>query len=411
MTYSRPIVIVGAGHAGFQAALFLRQNGYKDPIQLINGEEHLPYQRPPLSKSYLSGNECADTIAFRPGTFFAEKNIEVVSSKAESINPAAQTVSLSTGRLLDYKHLILATGADNRRLESWQSDCDLHYIRDLNEVTSLRRRLGSAQRVVMVGGGFIGLEFAATARALGLEVEVIEREGRLMERAVTAAISRFFEQRHRAAGINFRFGARVDRMTRLDGEMMNVSLSDGSKLITDLAVVGIGTVPNTKLAADAKLVVQNGVLVDKYLRSSDFNISAIGDCAVFSNPYTAGSVRIESVQNAADQARCVAARLTGKITPYESLPWFWSDQGPDKLQIAGLTHGADRTVMRGTPESGSFSVFCYCGQRLLGVESVNRPADHVFARKLLGSGGSIEPDVAADLGLNLKDLIPKTKTG
>jgi 3-phenylpropionate/trans-cinnamate dioxygenase ferredoxin reductase subunit len=397
------VLIVGAGHAGFQLAASLRQHRFGGRIGLINDEAHLPYQRPPLSKAYLKGEGRPDSLMFRPDKFYRDQNIELIADRAVSIDRSARRLLLASGSALDYWHLVLAIGARNRLLDIPNANLrDVRYLRTLNESETLRQQIAPGQRVVVVGAGFIGLEFAATARAKGLEVDVVELGPRVMARAVTAEISAFFEARHAAAGIRIHFGVQA---TGIEGDgvsVTGVSLSDGRHLPADLVVVGVGVLPNVELANEAGLAVASGIIVNEQLLTSDSDISAIGDCALFASPRFGGLLRLESVQNAADHARCVAARLTGDAKAYDGLPWFWSDQGPDKLQIAGLTTGYDHVVVRGDAGRGSFSAFCYKSGQLVGVESVNRASDHVFGRKILGLNRSIEPGQAADLSFDLK---------
>jgi 3-phenylpropionate/trans-cinnamate dioxygenase ferredoxin reductase subunit len=398
-----PVLIVGAGHAGFQLAASLRQHDFAERIWLINDEAHLPYQRPPLSKAYLKGEGRPDSLMFRPDKFYRDQNIELLGDRVVSIDRHARRLSLASGSALDYGHLVLATGARNRLLDIPNANLeDVRYLRTLDESEALRQRISSGQRVVVVGAGFIGLEFAATARAKGLEVDVVELGPRVMARAVTAEISAFFEGRHTAAGIRIHFGVQATGIEADGVAVTGVSLSDGRHVPADLVVVGVGVLPNVELAAEAGLPVASGVIVDEQLRTADPDISAIGDCALFESPRFGAPLRLESVQNASDHARCVAARLTGNAKTYDGLPWFWSDQGPDKLQIAGLTTGYDRVVVRGEAGQGSFSAFCYKSGQLVGVESVNRASDHVFGRKILGLNRSIEPEQAADLSFDLK---------
>jgi 3-phenylpropionate/trans-cinnamate dioxygenase ferredoxin reductase subunit len=401
-----PVLIVGAGHAGFQVAASLRQHGYGERICLINDEAHLPYQRPPLSKAYLKGEGRPDSLMFRPDKFYHDQNIELIGDRAVSIDRVARRLSLASGSSLDYGHLVLATGARNRLLDLPNANlADVRYLRILDESEALRQRLSSAKGVVVIGAGFIGLEFAATARAKGLEVDVIELGTRVMARAVTAEISDYFQARHLAAGIRIHLGVQVTSIESDGAYVTGVSLSDGRHLGADLVVVGVGVTPNVELAAEAGLSVASGIVVDEQLLTADPNISAVGDCALFASPRFGGSLRLESVQNATDHARCVAARLTGDAKAYDGLPWFWSDQGDDKLQIAGLTTGYDRVVLRGDRAHRSFSAFCYKAGQLVGVESVNRAADHVFGRKILGLNRSIEPEQAADVSFDLKSAL------
>jgi 3-phenylpropionate/trans-cinnamate dioxygenase ferredoxin reductase subunit len=396
-------LIVGAGHAGFQLAASLRQHGFRERIGLINDEAHLPYQRPPLSKAYLKGEGRPDSLMFRPDRFYREQNIELMTDRAVSIDRAARRLSLASGAALDYGHLVLATGARNRLLDIPNANLrDVLYLRTLDESEALRQRIVPGQRVVVIGAGFIGLEFAATARAKGLEVDVAELGARVMARAVTAEISDFFQDRHTAAGIRIHLGVQATGIESDGVDVTGVSLSDGRHVPADLVVVGVGVLPNIELAAQAGLKVASGIIVNEQLLTSDPDISAVGDCALFASPRFGGSLRLESVQNATDQARCVAARLTGDVRAYDGLPWFWSDQGPDKLQIAGLTTGYDQVVVRGDPGQSSFSAFCYKSGQLVGIESINRASDHVFGRKILGLNRSIAPEQAADAGFDLK---------
>jgi 3-phenylpropionate/trans-cinnamate dioxygenase ferredoxin reductase subunit len=397
---------VGAGHAGFQLGMSLRQNGYGERIVLLNDEGHLPYQRPPLSKAYLKGTGGPETLSFRPEKFYHDQNIEVVVDRGAAIDRAARKLKLASGSSLDYGHLVLATGARNRLLDLPNANLeDVRYLRILDESQALRDRMVDHRHVVVIGAGFIGLEFAATARAKGLEVDVIELGVRVMARAVTAEISEFFQLRHIAAGIRIHLGVQVTSIEAASGKITGVSLSDGRHIPADLVVVGVGVLSNVEIASAAGLPVASGIIVNDHLLTADENISAIGDCALYASRRFGSSLRLESVQNATDHARCVAARLTGKHEIYDGVPWFWSDQGPDKLQMVGLTTGYDRVVVRGDREQGLFSAFCYKSGQLVSIESVNRAGDHMFGRRLFAQNGSIMPEQAADPGFDLKGAL------
>ncbi|WP_234681514.1 NAD(P)/FAD-dependent oxidoreductase [Bradyrhizobium monzae] len=401
-----PVIIVGAGHGGYQVAASLRQAGFSERIRLINDEAHLPYQRPPLSKAYIKGSAGPESLMFRPEKFYHDQAIELIAGRAVSIDRAGRKLLLASGETLPYGHLILATGARNRLLDLPNANLpDVKYLRILDESEALRKIIPSKTRVVVIGAGFIGLEFAATARIKGLEVDVLELAPRVMARAVTAEVSEYFQERHRDAGIRIHLGVQATSIEAENGKVTGVSLSDGRHLPADLVVVGVGVLPNIELAAEAGLPVAAGIIVDEYLSTADPNISAIGDCALFKSPRFGGSLRLESVQNATDHARCLAARLTGDKKPYDGHPWFWSDQGDDKLQIAGLTTGYDRVVLRGDPAKKAFSAFCYHGDRLLGIESINRAGDHMFGRRLQAMDRSITPEQAADESFDLKSAL------
>lgn len=401
-----PVIIVGAGHGGYQVAASLRQAGFAERICLINDEAHRPYQRPPLSKAYIKGSAGPESLMFRPEKFYHDQTIELIAGRAVSIDRAGRKVLLASGETLPYGHLILATGARNRLLDLPNANLpDVKYLRILDESEALRKIMPSKTRVVVIGAGFIGLEFAATARIKGLEVDVLELAPRVMARAVTAEVSDYFQARHREAGIRIHLGVQATSIEAEGGRVTGVSLSDGRHLPADLVVVGVGVLPNIELAAEAGLPVAAGIIVDEYLSTADPNISAIGDCALFASPRFGGSQRLESVQNATDHARSLAARLTGDRKPYDSHPWFWSDQGDDKLQIAGLTTGYDRVVLRGDPAKKAFSAFCYHGDKLLGIESINRAGDHMFGRRLQAMDRSITPEQAADESFDLKSAL------
>jgi len=313
-------------------------------------------------------------------------------------------VLLASGERLGYVHLVLATGARNRVPPLPGIELDgVCYLRTLAETDLLRDRLAAADNVVVIGAGFIGLEFAAIAREHGKHVHIVELTERAMGRVLSVASSRFFAEAHRASGVVFSFGAQVMRIAGHNGRVDHLELAGGERLPADLVLVSIGVVPNGELAAAAGLAVANGIVVNEELLTADINISAIGDCAAFPCRHAAGqATRLEAVQNAADHARCVADRLAGKPHPYGALPWFWSEQGKLRLQIAGLTTGHDQVVVRGNVEGGEFSVFCYKGGALLGVESINRPADHAHARRLLATGREVTPEQAADDSFDLR---------
>ncbi|KMO33438.1 NAD(P)/FAD-dependent oxidoreductase [Methylobacterium aquaticum] len=400
------IVVVGTGQAGFQLGASLRENGYAGPVTLVGDEPGLPYGRPPLSKAYLLGKTDAAGLALRPDAYFAEHRLTIrAGERAVAIDRAARRLLLASGEALAYDHLVLATGSRNRPLPVPGADlAGVHQLRTLADADALKAALAEARAVAVVGAGFIGLEFAAICAQKGCPVTVIEGLDRPLARSVSPAMAALIETSHVRAGTRFLFGRAVSGLIGPD-RVRAVALAEGHEVAADLVLVGIGILPNDDLARAAGLRVENGVAVDAMLATEDAAISAIGDCASVPSPHAGGArVRIESVQNAVDGARCVAARLAGRPAAFTAVPWFWSDQGPLKLQIAGLCQPHDRAVRRGDPESGSVSVFCYRAGRLAGVESLNRPADHMIARRLLQTGRSPTPEQAADPGFDLKAL-------
>ena len=403
------IVIIGSGQAGFEAAVSLRSHGFAGSITLVGDEPGVPYQRPPLSKAYLHCDPDRDSLALRPAQYFEDHRITLACGKpVVRVDRDAQLVELIDATVIEYDHLILATGARNRLLPVPGADLPgVHYLRTAGEAESLTSSMASCSSLVVIGAGFIGLEVAAAARKKGLDVTVVEAMDRPMARALSPVMSDYFSAAHTEHGVHMRLSTGAKTVFEADGRAAGVTTTPGDVIPADAVVVGIGVVPNIELAVLAGLPVNNGIVVDEYLRTPDENISAIGDCAAYPIPGTARLVRLESVQNAVDQARCLAAQLTGTSINYRSVPWFWSEQYESKLQMAGLTAGADTHVVRGSVDSGAFSIFCFLGTRLLGVESVNKPRDHMTARKILSSGMPLTLEQAADTDFDLKLAIAR----
>ena len=376
------VVIIGGGQGGFQTAASLRAEGYQERITLIGDEPGVPYQRPPLSKGYLLGKQEQRHTELRPAAFFNTHRITLVTARATAIDRIARRVTLDSGEQIEYDTLVLATGARNRQLPLQ----DVFYLRTLAEAAELRQRLRDANNITIIGGGFIGLEIAAAARTLGKQVTVIEAGTRLMARVVAPVVSEYFQAQHTAQGVEILLNATFESVGRK----------------ADLVVAGIGVVPNLELAQEAGLPVANGITVDANLRTADERIYAIGDCAEYPNSFAECSVRLESVQNAVDQAACVAKAIVGRAAPYGAVPWFWTDQYDIHLQMAGLPHGFDQVVSRGDPESRKFSVFYFREGGLRAVDSINRPAEHLAARKLIGARVKLSPDQARDESFDLK---------
>jgi 3-phenylpropionate/trans-cinnamate dioxygenase ferredoxin reductase subunit len=391
------VAIVGAGQAGFQVAASLRADGFDGPISLIGEERELPYQRPPLSKTVLAGKQTIDSVAFRPERFYHDHDIDLMlGEKVAAIDRGNRQLLLAAGSRLEYETLVLATGARVRTLPF----SGVLYLRDRDHAVQLKQNLDAAASVVVIGGGFIGLEVASVARGLGRDVSVIEAQSRLMPRVVAPVLSEFYREAHTAMGVRIILGETVSQV-----DSTKVTLAGGTILSADLVIAGIGVIPNVELARDAGLAIRDGIIVDDRLRTGDENIFAIGDCSDHPNAFAGGRTRLESVQNAVDQAKVVAAQIAGKNAVYTAVPWFWTDQFDLKLQMCGLSHRADRAVVRGTVASRKFSVFYFKDQRLIAIDSMNRPADHMIARKLLATGASVTPEQAADESFDLKSPV------
>jgi 3-phenylpropionate/trans-cinnamate dioxygenase ferredoxin reductase component len=405
-------LVVGASQAGLQLAVSLRDAGDDGPITLVGAEPHAPYQRPPLSKAYLHGSAELEQLWLRTPEFLAGQGITLITGERietvelHSGGPSG-TATTATGRVLLFDRLALTVGARPRRLMVPGAHLDgVTYLRTAGDASALRQLQSGAQSVVVIGGGFIGLEAAAVARAQGKTVTVIEAADRLIGRAVAPVMSDFYRDAHLGRGVDVRLGAQVVSLGGADNRVRAVQLSDGSRVPADLVIVGIGVEPCTELARQLDLESAGGIVVDRYARTSNPTVVAAGDCTVQPHPLTGeGRVRLESVQNAISQAKTAAATLAGLRVPNDAVPWFWSDQYDLKLQIAGLSAGHDEYVVRGDITGESFSVLYYRDGSLLAVDAVNRPADYMAVRKALGQGAMISSDSAADSTVALRDLI------
>jgi 3-phenylpropionate/trans-cinnamate dioxygenase ferredoxin reductase component len=400
------IAIIGAGQAGLQVACSLRELHFEGRVVLIGDEPHIPYLRPPLSKAYLLG-ETGD-VALRPEAYFAQHRIELMTGKrAVAIDRTRRMVGLDDESVIEYDHLVLATGARNRSLPVPGADLgNVYLLRTLDEANVLRERMASAKNVVVIGAGFIGLELAATATKFGSNVTVLDVADRPMARALSKTMSAVFTREHEKTGVKLLFNTQVLRL--LGEQSINaVETVDGQVLPADLVLIGIGVIPNVELAVTGNLNVGNGIVVDEFLQTNDPHISAIGDVAAFPSRHSNGTrVRLESVQNASDQARCVALRIMGQPAAYEAVPWFWSTQGSLKLQMAGLPSSGCEEVVRGDLNSSKCSVFLFRDDQLACVETLNKPADHMLARRLLAERTTLTPGQAADPAFDLKSLLP-----
>lgn len=399
------LVIIGASYAGVQAGISAREKGYQAPIRIVADEVHLPYQRPPLSKGFLSGSVAHSNLILRGDDYFKAQNIEMaLGHRAVRIDREANAVELEGGNTLAYDTLLIATGSRARQLTvPGAADAGIVYLRTLDHAVDLKPRLEASSEVVIIGGGFIGLEVAATAAKAGKKVVMIEAVSRLLERAVSPLISQFLLDTHVAHGVDIRFRQSVTAIEN-NGSVHEVICSNGDRVRGDLIVAGIGGIPNDELAATAGVLCANGIDVDEFGQSSVPNIYAAGDCSNHHNLFAGRRVRLESVQNATDQGKAAGAAIAGKPEPYVAVPRFWSDQYDCKLQIVGLSAPDDTAVIRGAIEEGKFSVFYYRGAKLMAVDSINRPGDQMIARRLIGAALSPSPEQAADLSFDLKKL-------
>ena len=398
------VLIIGAGHAGGSVAAFLRQYGHDGPIVLAGQEDAPPYQRPPLSKAWLKGEADLEALLLRPLSFYAEQNIDFrPSTVAVSVDPEAKTVAFHDGASETYDLLVLATGSTARKLPVPGGDHpDLLELRTLKDAERLKAVLGPGKRLAVVGGGYVGLEAAASARALGAEAVVIERAARVLARVASETLSAFFTQQHRARGVEILTGAEVTAVAR-DG----VTLADGSVVRADAVLVGVGALACDGLARSAGLLCDDGVVVDDQARTSDPAIFAVGDMTRRPIP-ALGPVhggrrhRLESVPNALEQAKQAAAAIVGRPGPAAEVPWFWSDQYEYKLQIAGLPFDADRQVVRGDPGAGGFAVFHLAGDRVVCVEAVNAPPEFMAGKQLIAKTTPVNVEKLGDPAISMK---------
>ena len=400
------VVIVGAGQGGAYAAIQLRQLGFEGTIALIGREAEPPYERPPLSKEYMLGDKEWERLLIRPADFWAGKGIELLlSSEVTTVSPDERSVTLHDGRTIGYGELIWATGGDPRRLTCPGADLPGVYgVRTRADADAILADLAAVEHVVIVGGGYIGLEAAAVLRKLGKEVTLLEMLPRVLARVAGEQLSAFYEAEHRAHGVDLRTGTGLESIEG-DDRVSGVVLADGSRIACQLVIAGIGIVPAVEplLAAGAK--GGNGVEVDENCRTSLPHIYAIGDCAAHANRFADGAlIRLESVQNANDQAGCAARAIVGQPQPYVATPWFWSNQYDLKLQTVGLSTGHDATVLRGDQATRSFSVIYLKQGRMIAIDAVNAIKDYVQARKLVEEGAVIAPEDLADTSRPLKEL-------
>ncbi|MGU3498777.1 NAD(P)/FAD-dependent oxidoreductase [Mycobacterium sp. C31M] len=400
------IVIIGGGHAGGSASATLRQHGFAGPITLLGEEVVVPYQRPPLSKAWLKGEADADSLALRPASFYAERDIDLrLNQKAVKLDRLAKTVHTDTGGAVHYDTLILATGARARPLPVPGADLDgVLFLRNSADAEMLKASLGKGKRLAVIGGGYIGLEAAASARALHAEAVVIEVMPRVLARVACEQLSTFVQDYHRARGVTFELGVAVTAFEGENGRVTGVVLQDGRTIHCDAALVGIGAVPNAELAQEAGLECADGVIVDLTARTSDPDIFAIGDLTRRPMPLYDRDIRLESVANALEQAKQAAAAIVGKPTLRPEVTWNWSDQYDLKLQIGGLAVDADSVLLRGDPAAGSFAVFHVKGEVIRAVEAVNAAPEFMAGKQLIASQKPIARERLVDMTVSMKEV-------
>ena len=409
------VVIVGGGQAGVELATSLRKNDYTGSICIIGEEPCAPYHRPPLSKGYLGQSVGLDDIYLMPQMAYQQANIELITSvRVLSIDRDHKTLELSDGTSRRYEKLALTTGGRPRRLDvtdasAAENKSNFHYLRTLDDVTRLRRQFNKGLRLTIVGGGYIGLEVAAVAAAQGLQVTIVEALPRVLARVTGPEVSEFYQKFHEGNGVNVLTDVQVEGFD-LD-ESVNAIVatrcSDGLRIVSDIVVAGVGLIPNTEIAADAGLAIENGIVVDAFARTQDEDIVAAGDCTNHPSKYRDERIRLESVGNAVEQARVAAATLMGRLTAYDAVPWFWSDQYDLKLQTVGLCRGYDELVVRGNVAAKSFAVFYLKEKRVIAVDAVNRTRDFLAAKRIVAGQLTIDAASLADESVELRALVTR----
>lgn len=402
---TKTVVIAGAGHAAGQVVASLRQKKFAGRIVLLGEERWLPYQRPPLSKKFLAGALSAERLYFKPGSFYDEPNIEVhLNTRVTAIDRENCSVTSDVGEVFAYDKLVLALGGRPRKLSLPGADlAGLHYLRGIDDVLRIQSEIQAGCRLVIVGAGYIGLEVAAVAAGLGLDVTVVEMEDRVMSRVVSPQLSEFYQREHLAHGVTLKLSTGTSGFAGVD-KLESVLLDNGEKLPADIVIIGVGIIPNIELADAAKLETGNGINVDAHCQTSDPNIFAIGDCTFHPNNVLGRSLRLESVHNALEQAKTAAANICGENLSYAQVPWFWSDQYDLKLQIVGLSQGYDEVVLRGDLLTRSFACLYLRNGQLIAVDAVNSPKDFMQSKVLIANHARIDPRQLANTEVALKDL-------
>jgi 3-phenylpropionate/trans-cinnamate dioxygenase ferredoxin reductase subunit len=398
-------IIIGASHAAAQLISSLRQEGWEGKISLIGDEPYLPYHRPPLSKAFFVGEKTEDELLIRAAGFYDKYKVDLLlGSRVTKIDRDAKKITLENGAEISYTKLALTTGARVRKIPF--TGCELpgvFYMRDLNDVKQTHEFTGRGKSAVIIGGGYIGLETAASLRKIGMSVTVIEAMSRVLQRVTAPEVSAFYTRIHTEEGVDIRTEAGVDAIVG-DKHVEGVRLADGNTVHADLVIIGVGVIPNIELAEAAGLTIDNGIAVDEFATTNDADIVAAGDCTNHYNPIYQRKLRLESVQNATDQAKIAAKSICGKPEAYSALPWFWSDQYDLKLQIAGLSQGFDKVIIRGDSEqSRSFAAFYFCEGRFIAVDAINRPKEFMMSKRALTAGQNVDPLKLPDDSIDIKD--------
>ncbi|WP_373079604.1 NAD(P)/FAD-dependent oxidoreductase [Zhongshania sp.] len=398
-------IIIGASHAAAQLISSLRQEGWEGKISLIGDEPYLPYHRPPLSKAFFFGEKTEDELLIRAAGFYDKYKVDLLlGSRVTNIDRDAKKITLEDGAEISYTKLALTTGARVRKIPFTGSELPgVFYMRDLNDVKQTHKFTGRGKSAVIIGGGYIGLETAASLRKIGMSVTVIEAMSRVLQRVTAPEVSAFYTRIHTEEGVDIRTEAGVDVIVG-DKHVEGVRLADGSTVHADLVIIGVGVIPNIELAEAAGLTIDNGIAVDEFATTNDADIVAAGDCTNHYNPIYQRKLRLESVQNATDQAKIAAKSICGKPQAYSALPWFWSDQYDLKLQIAGLSQGFDKVIIRGDSEQDrSFAAFYFCEGRFIAVDAINRPKEFMMSKRALTSGQNVDPLKLPDDSIDIKD--------
>ena len=398
------VIIIGAGHAGGIMAIALRQSKFQGSITLIGEENFLPYQRPALSKGFLTGDIKEKRLYLKSQDYFDNNNIDVIRNcKVLSIDRNNKTILLENKKQLSYEKLIIATGSIVNKLKTNSGEKDLHYLRTINDSLKIKQKLKNKNKITIIGAGYIGLEIASIAITINLEVRVLELKNRVMERVVSPEVSDFFQTKHQSEGVKFKFNTSITDIEN-QGKQKRIICSDGSVFSTDVIVVGVGIKPNIELAKNSGLSCDNGILVDDYGQTSDRHIFAVGDCSNHPNNIFKQRLRLESVQNAVEQAKSIATSLVGNHKPYQEVPWFWSDQYNIKLQIAGISKNHDQRVIRGLPEEEKFAVFYQKENRLIAVDAINSPKEFMVGKKWIAKQAKIPFELIQNRDVDLNKI-------